>query len=189
MLDELKSDPLFLNEDILALDAMNRYYQYYFYARKDDMSYKVSKNSSIERSDNLFSLLSDNALSVQEYLRVNKDSALKLCMKQSFMASSKEFKAIDSITRGVIVSYGVEGETLINNLCSSSNIEKEFKLIRQAQRYSVNLFHYLIDKLAKSGMIREIQEGTGILYLDKHHYSDEFGLCENLTYEMETLII
>jgi len=187
--DEFRSDPARFHNDILSPDMMSIYYQYYFYNRKDEMSYKIGKNSSAGRSDNLFSLLSDNALSLNEYYRVNKSMPLKLCIRQSFMTSAKEFKAIDSIMLGIIVPYEIEGERLINDLCASEHIEKEYRLLKQAQRYSVNIFRYMADKMAKNGIIREIQTGTGILYLDKHYYNKEFGISESMTYEMETQII
>jgi len=105
------------------------------------------------------------------------------------MTAAKVFQAIDSPARGIIVPYGVEGERIINELCASDNIEKQYKLLKEAQRYSVNVFPYIIERLSKQQIIREVQNGTGILYLDKQYYSDTFGISESPVNEMKILII
>ena len=81
---------------------------------------------------------------------------------------------IDSPTRGIIVQYGNAGEKLVIALCSMPMIEKQFKLLKEAQRYSINLFPHEFDKLAANGIIHEIQE-SGIFYLEKQYYSNFFG--------------
>jgi CRISPR-associated endonuclease/helicase Cas3 len=188
VLDEFKSDPSAFDGDLLSPPAMERYYQYYYYARKEDMTYTFENKNLIGRADNLFNLLSNNELSLEEFKRINNTSP-NLFMHQSFMTAAKAFKAIDSVMRGVIVPYGEEGKRLVNDLCASPVIEKEYKLLRKAQRYSVNLYNYAIDKLVSHGVIREVQEGTGILYLFEHYYSDEFGVSAIQINESESLII
>lgn len=185
--DEFRDDPTQFDDDILGLKAMERYYHYYFYDQKEEMCYKVGSNSVVGRSDNLFDLLSMNPLSVKEYQRINASSP-RVSLRQSFMTAAKAFQAIDSPTRGIIVPYGAEGERIINELCSSDNLEKQYKLLKEAQRYSVNVFPYVFDRLAKQQIIREVQNGTGILYLDKEYYSDTYGMSESPVNEMEILI-
>lgn len=188
VLDEFRDDPKQFDEDIIGLKAMECYYQYYFYDRKEEMCYKVGSNSVVGRSDNLFDLLSTNPLSVKEYQRINNFSP-QIPLRQSFMSAAKAFRAIDSPTRGIIVPYKAEGERIINELCSSNNLEKQYKLLKEAQRYSVNVFPHVFDRLAKQQIIREVQNGTGILYLDKQYYSDTYGMSESPANEMEDLII
>ncbi len=186
ILEEFKSNPVGFDGDILGLKAMERYYQYYFYERKEEMCYKVVGKSSVGRSDDLFELLSTNKLSVAAYQRINKDSSPPLFMRQSFMAASKAFQAIDSYTRGVIVPYG-EGEQIINELSNVNDLGKQYKLIKKAQRYSVNVFSYAFEKLAKQRIIYEVQRDAGIFCLDKRYYSNEYGMSEDPVNEMEFL--
>lgn len=186
ILKEFKSDAEQFDGDILGLKAMKRYYRYYFYDRKEEMCYKVSSKSEIGRSDDLFELLSTNKLSVAAYQRVNQNSSPPLPIRQSFMAASRAFQAIDSFTRGVIVPYG-EGEQIINELCAANNLEKQYTLIKKAQRYSVNVLSYMFDKLAKQRIIHEIQKDAGIFYLDKRYYSNQYGMNEAPVNEMEFL--
>jgi CRISPR-associated endonuclease/helicase Cas3 len=104
------------------------------------------------------------------------------------MTAAKAFKAINAPTQGVIVPYSSEGKTLIADLCAAFLPEKEFELLRRAQQYSVNVFAHQLDALSKEGAIREVREGTGILYLaDSRFYSDEFGLSDTPTGLMEDL--
>jgi CRISPR-associated endonuclease/helicase Cas3 len=186
VLEEFKSNPAEFDKDIIGLKAMERYYQYYFYERKEEMCYKVFGKSNVGRSDDLFELLSTNKLSVAAYQRQNQDSSPPLFLRQSFMTASKAFQAIDSYTRGVIVPYN-EGEEIINELRNADNLEKQYKLIKKAQRYSVNVFSYMFEKLMQQRIIYEVQKDIGIFCLDKRYYSNEYGMSEEPVNEMEFL--
>lgn len=174
VLDEYKSDPTSFDYNILGPKAVERYFQYYFYDRASEMNYPVVKHSIIGRDDNLLALLSINSITVEDYMR-NKKSAPRAYFRQSFMSAAKLFQAIDSPTRGIIVPHE-EGKTIITDLCSAVNVENQYKLIRDAQRYSVNVFPNEWKKLDDVGAIHEIQKETGIYYLDEQYYSPVFGL-------------
>jgi len=189
VLEEFRDDPAQFDGDILGLKAMERYYHYYFYDRKEEMCYKIGSNSVVGRSDNLFDLLSINPLSVKEYQRINASSYPRVPLRQAFMTAAKAFRAIDSPARGIIVPYGAEGERIINELCASDTLGKKYKLLKEAQRYSVNVFPHVLERLAKQHIISEVQNGTGILYLDKQYYSNTYGISESPVNEMENLII
>lgn len=186
VLEEFKANPEQFDGDILSIKAMERYYHYYFYERLNDMCYQVSSNSIVGREDNLFNLLSTNSNSVEAFRRVNSQSYPELLLRQSFMTASKVFQAIDSLTRGVIVPYG-EGERIINELCGGENLEWQYLLLKEAQRYSVNVFSYMFDEFVKQRIIHEIQKGAGIFYLDKQYYSNEYGMSGSPMNEMEFL--
>ncbi|MCK5346382.1 MAG: hypothetical protein KAR20_23390, partial [Candidatus Heimdallarchaeota archaeon] len=49
---------------------------------------------------------------------------------------------------------------------------------------SVNVYENIFNKLVGEKIIREVQEGSGIFYLDEQYYSDEFGLSESSVKEM-----
>jgi len=177
LLREFKDDPARFGNNIISPKAMEQYYQYYFYQRKEEMNYPVTANSPVGREDNLFNLLSVNSLSLEEYRRINKDEYPAIPLKQAFMAAAKSFQAIESITRGIVVPYGEEGKDIVNELFSTHELEKQCKLIRRAQRYSVNVFPDVLKRLQEQA-IHEVQTGSGILYLNERYYSDEFGLSE-----------
>jgi CRISPR-associated endonuclease/helicase Cas3 len=175
VLDEYKSDPVAFDHDILGPKAIERYFHYYFYERSAVMNYPVSNNSLIVRDDNLLSLLSTNTTTVEDYKRSNQ-RAPQIDFRQSFMTAAKVFQSIDSPTRGIIVPHH-EGKSIIADLCSACDVEKQYRLLRDAQRYSVNVYPHELKNLdEEEKAIHEVQKGTGIYYLDERYYSPVFGL-------------
>ncbi|NOX08218.1 MAG: CRISPR-associated helicase Cas3' [Gammaproteobacteria bacterium] len=160
-------------KNLLAPDAIKQYFKYYFYDRAGEMSYPVS-SKHLGRDDNLLNLLSNNSRNVG----CNSNPIL---LRQSFMTAGKVFKAIDSPTQAVIVPYGDEGAKIIAEL---GCVAKEFdvktyrELLRQAQKYSVNVFPNVWKRLQEEKAVHEIQPGEGIYWLDEQYYSDKFGLSD-----------
>lgn len=186
VLEEYKADSGQFDDDILGLKAMERYYQYYFHDRTEEMCYKVGSNSVVGRSDSLYDLLSTNPISVQEHQRI-KFSSPKIALRQSFMTAAKAFQAIDSPARGVIVPYCIEGKRIINELSSAVDLERQYRLLKQAQRYSVNIYPYVFDKMANQMIIHEVQKSSGVFYLDEQYYSNNYCLSGSVTNVMELL--
>lgn len=176
VLREFNQNRANFDHDIIGPKAIDCYFKYYFYDRKSEMKYPVSRNVLIGRDDNLLALLSTNETTVAEYMRIN-NSAPEINFRQSFMTAAKAFQAIDKITRGVIVQHGKEGKKIVSELCSAFEPEKQFGLLRRAQRYSVNLFPHEWKKLdEEENAIHEVQKGAGIYYLEERYYSPIFGL-------------
>jgi len=186
LLAEFNDNPDKFGNNRISPEAMEQYYQYYFYQRAKEMNYPVSSKSAVRREDNIFNLLSVNKDSVDEYMRINK-KAPGIPLRQAFMSAAKSFEVIETVARGIIVPYGKEGKDLISKLCSVMEIDKQYKLLRRAQRYSVNIFPNVLEKLQTQGAIHEAQMGSGVLYLDGRYYSDEFGLSEITVKDMDLL--
>ena len=168
----------FAGQDILQPAAMERYFEYYFYQRSDEMSYSV-KNSA---TGSLLDWLSDNALNPYGEKNNKRSKPLPLLM-QSFKSAGRAFQAIDAPTHAVIVPYG-EGAELIAKLCGEWDPKEMYDAKKKAQRYSVNVFPNVWDKLQKENALHETIEGSGIYYLQERYYNDEFGLSLDETSEM-----
>ena len=168
----------FAGQDILQPAAMERYFEYYFYQRSDEMSYSI-KNSA---TGSLLDWLSDNALNPYGEKNNKRSKPLPLLM-QSFKSAGRAFQAIDAPTRALIVPYG-EGTELIAKLCGEWNPQEMHRTLQKAQRYSVNVFPNVWDKLQKENALHETIEGSGIYYLDERYYNNEFGLSLDETSEM-----
>ena len=168
----------FAGQDILQPAAMERYFEYYFYQRSDEMSYSV-KNSA---TGSLLDWLSDNALNPYGEKNNKRSKPLPLLM-QSFKSAGRAFQAIDAPTHAVIVPYG-EGTELIAKLCGEWDPKEMHRTLQKAQRYSVNVFPNVWDKLQKENALYETIEGSGIYYLNERYYNDEFGLSLDETSEM-----
>jgi CRISPR-associated endonuclease/helicase Cas3 len=188
VLREFNDTPGTFDCDLIGLSTMETYYKYYFYERKGEMSYAVGTNSVVGQSDNLFNLLSTNSQAVGEYRRIHKETLPEIPFTQSFQAASRAFHVIDETTQGVIVPYG-KGKELIADLCGAYDLEKQFELIKKAQRYSVNMYTREFNEMAKNHAIHEVQEGAGIYYLDNQYYSEKFGWSDDSVNGMEALII
>ena len=168
----------FAGQDILQPEAMKCYFEYYFYQRSDEMSYSI-KNSA---TGSLLDWLSDNALNPYGEKNNKRSKPLPLLM-QSFKSAGRAFQAIDVPTHAVIVPYG-EGAELIAKLCGEWDPKEMHRILQKAQRYSVNVFPNVWDKLQKENALHETIEGSGIYYLNERHYNDEFGLSLDETSEM-----
>nr|WP_311457801.1 CRISPR-associated helicase Cas3' [uncultured Neisseria sp.] len=168
----------FTGQDILQPEAMKRYFEYYFYQRSDEMSYSV-KNST---TGSLLDWLSDNALNPYGEKNNKRSKPLPLLM-QSFKSAGRAFQTIDAPTHAVIVPYG-EGAELITKLCGEWDPQEMHRTLQKAQRYSVNVFPNVWDKLQKENALYETIEGSGIYCLSERYYNDEFGLSLDETSEM-----
>lgn len=185
ILDEYQRDPQVFDHDIIGVEAMQRYYKYYFFDRASQMAYPVSAKE-LNHDDDLLTLLSTNEVSVGIYKR-NTQQAPPIMLRQAFQSAANAFKVINTSTQGVIVPYGDEGKRIINELCAAFDPGKQFNLIKAAQRYSVSLFPQAIAKLWENRAIFEVQEGSGILYLQPEFYSLDFGVADDVVNEMELL--
>ncbi|MEW6406059.1 MAG: CRISPR-associated helicase Cas3', partial [Chloroflexota bacterium] len=187
VLDDFRDAPDSFGNDRIGLDAVAAYYNFYYHSQKDKMNYPVGANSSVKRNDDLFYLLSTNKLSTEANKATYQNVAPDIFLKQSFRTANGEFRVIDAPTRGIIVPYG-DGEKIITELCGAFGIEKQSKLLKHAQRYSVNLFDHQLKDLLKIGAVQEVQEGAGVYYLDNQYYSEEFGWSDQPVSGMEVLI-
>jgi CRISPR-associated endonuclease/helicase Cas3 len=167
-----------VDADLLSPEVMNLYFSYYFFSRADEMDYPVTARQA-GRQDSLLSLLSDNSRNIG---RVR--NAIKL--QQSFSTAGKIFQTIDAPTQAVIVPYG-EGKEIIAELCAEPEPAKAYKLLKRAQKYSVNVFPNVWRKLLETKAVRPVQQGEEIYYLDERYYSQYFGLSTEEVSSMEFL--
>jgi CRISPR-associated endonuclease/helicase Cas3 len=184
ILDELKETDS-KDIDLLAPTILERFFHYYFFDRKSEMSYKVKIT---ERDDCLLDLLSDNKKSLEEHKRITGKYPEEQYLNHSFTAAGNIFKAFDAPTCGIVVPSGQEGKEIIGLLGAAFDLEKQFKLLKRAQQYSVNLFPNRFEKLLDIGAIKEIQKDSGIYFLDSQYYDKNFGVCSTIVNDQEILI-
>jgi CRISPR-associated endonuclease/helicase Cas3 len=168
--------------DLSDPKLIERYFQYYFFERRRDMDYPVNAEQA-EREDTLLNMLAGNRLAVSDC-----KAQPEIYLRQAFMTAAKAFQAIEANTQGVIVPYTSEGLNIINDLCAVHEPAVQFGLLKCAQRFTINVFPHIIEKLQKAGGLHEVQKGTGILYLEPKFYSEEFGLDAAGMGEMEAMI-
>lgn len=183
VLGEFCDSPASLDNDLLSEATMNRFYEYYFFQRANEMLYPLEAgkgNPPIATKTSMLSLLSENLPAREAAGREKSTEALDLQLQQAFSTAAQAFRMIDAPTRGIIVPYK-EGTQLIADLSAAfandeHPLKEQVRLLRRAQQYTVNAFPHVIEKLAKENAIREIQPGSGIFHLDERYYHPDLGV-------------
>ena len=165
-------------------EQMRKFFQYHFFERRDQMDYPVKAQKN-QRGDTLLRMLGENYLAVDDAQHVG---LARNGFMQSFASAAKAFRVIDSPTQGVIVPFGEQGNKLLGELSAAYNLAKEFQLLKKAQQFSVNVFPWEMEALARNGAICEVQKGSGMIRLLDGYYSDEFGLALDGSGRMESMI-
>jgi CRISPR-associated endonuclease/helicase Cas3 len=155
-------------------NVVAQYFKYFFYARKDQMCYPLGDGSG----RNLLAMLADNRSGQggnggKNHIR--EQQGKEKLLGQSFMEAGKAFKAIDAPTQAVIVPFEA-GADLIAELCRLDPSYPEFhKTLKRAQKFSVNVFPNVWEKLMRAQALKPIQD-TGLYFLKDSHYDQAFGL-------------
>jgi CRISPR-associated endonuclease/helicase Cas3 len=192
LFDEFAKTPASFQHDLLANQAIRRYFEYYFFRRAACMSYPVRLDSMnfTEKKDadaTLLSLLSGNDRALEEYKKNHAQRAPAYPLHQAFRTAAQAFKVIDSPTQGAIVPYGVEGKDIIAELNGELHPKRLNGVLRQAQQFSVNLFEHDIKALQTEQALH--QTPLGIWYLDRAYYHADFGVSTVRCTPMETLML
>jgi CRISPR-associated endonuclease/helicase Cas3 len=160
---------------ILSPEIMDKYYKYYFYNRKEEMKYFYK-----DKSKYLLDMLSENKTIVEEYKRINEKNP-PIFLRQSFKEASNAFQTIDAPVKSIIVPYN-EGQEIISKLCRTydPSIEKleRYKLLKNVQQYSINLYPNDFEELRVRKAIQLVSNDLEIFYLNACYYDDNFGVAE-----------
>jgi CRISPR-associated endonuclease/helicase Cas3 len=138
-----------------------------------------------QRDDTLLQMLGENGMAAAD---AKMGGVTRRGFMQSFASAAREFHVIDSVSRGVIAPFNEEAKDLVAALNAAHDLAVEFQLLRKAQRFAVNVFHWELDQLTRNGAIYEVQSGSGVFCLREEFYSDEFGLSLDGNGRMETMI-
>lgn len=166
----------FSEEDLLKPKAMSQYFQYYFYDRHKEMTYPAKQDQSI------LNLLSSNQRNINK---------TPFVLRQSFMTAAKQFKAIDAPMHSVIVPFNDEAQSIITELCALDmrfDAKSYSSLLKVAQKYSVNIFPNVWQKLTDQQAVYPIAQDEAVFYLSEEFYSQDFGLSLEVTNSQQDLI-
>jgi CRISPR-associated endonuclease/helicase Cas3 len=163
---------------------METFFKYHFFDRRKLMDYPV-KHPPAERDDTLLRMLGNNGMAVADGPRPIERTGGAM---QSFTSAAREFRVIDSLTQGVVVPFRERGVEIVNLLSSTRDLEGQFRLLREAQQFTVNLYRQELSSLQQKGALYEVQPAAGVQCLQKGFYSEEFGLDQDGKVVMESLI-
>ena len=186
ILDDFKADPARYGHSLVGPQALQDYYNYFFFKRANDMAYPVGEKQ-VGRDDSLLSLWGSNDQAATEYGKQHKQMP-DFFLRQAFMTAANIFETIDAPTQSVVVPYGEEGRALIADLHAAFKLDADIGLLRRAQQYTVNVFPHVLQKLLTASALDVAEEGKlRILCLDSRYYSPQFGLSTEPVSLMEFL--
>jgi len=182
VLGEFAKNPCVMANDLLSPTAIARFYLYYFHNRAGEMDYPIKANDKrgCGVDTNLLDLLAANTTSMASFTRRHR-VAPPFPMRQAFATAARAFAVIDAPTRGIVVPYGEAGQSIIAELASTFTskdvtLPMQVALLRRAQQYTVNVFSNVLDGLQRQQAIHEVQEDSGIYYLDPRYYHPDTGI-------------
>lgn len=143
----------------------------------DDERKKFEKDLSYPYPDwntNLRDMLAGNEKCVRAARDAGTGTLSRVVFRQSFRTAGEAFNVIDQNTRPILVPYG-EGASIIADLLGGHDMEDEIRLIRRAQRFSVNVYENVYRALSDSGALYPVGD-TGIVALRSEFYDAESGL-------------
>jgi CRISPR-associated endonuclease/helicase Cas3 len=164
LLEEIKANPRAYDGDIMSPAAIARYYKYYFHKTGETMDFPLK-----DPPTSLYDLLSANRLGVKA---LGNKGRVAPVLSQAFETARQRFHIIEQ-SAAVIVPYGC-GEAVIAELNSGDvDIKRKKKLLKSAERYSVNLFDRQIRELDKKNGLHRLAED--ILVLKDGYYDSDIG--------------
>jgi CRISPR-associated endonuclease/helicase Cas3 len=171
ILAEFKKDQEQFNFDLLSPEAIQRYFRYYYAENKDKMDFPLSLNRTIATS--IYELL-DNNKKGQGFYKNKTGKPVDLIQKKAYKLAGEEFYVIPENTTSVLVPYKM-GEELIADINGNCTDDELRLLLRQAQRYSVNLYEEDIRVLNDNEGLYLLKNG-GILAVKEEFYDEETGV-------------
>jgi len=164
VLREFKEHPESYGATLLHPESISRYFAYAFFQQAAEMDYPVK----------------GGAPSLLEQLTCNQRNPGNMAcpgnIRHSFADAGRDFQAIDSQTVGVIVPYG-EGKSIIAQLYESYAPSEHRKLLRSAQRYSINIYESRLRQLINAGAVSMIPR-VEVYAATDGFYDPEIGIMD-----------
>lgn len=111
--------------------------------------------------------------------------------QHNFREASSRFKWIQSITTSIVVPWGKKGAKVVDKLLSSS--EPDFKLLREAQPYTISVYSNVLEKLTGNSLVTPgyTEEGCEPDYflLKPEAYDSTTGVREDALPSAEHFVI
>jgi CRISPR-associated endonuclease/helicase Cas3 len=136
------------------------------------MSYPVGADKAARETD-LLTMLGANAITLEERRRSGKPLSRNILL-QSFKTANDAFQVIGP-TQGVVVPFRESGQKIVADLCAAGDLDKQWSLLRRAQRYTLSLYTSQFRSLMDAGAVYQAGD-TGVYCLRSEFYDESFGL-------------
>lgn len=145
-------------EDLLKYGKNTEEFDYLSKASLDE--YFKYENNSIEKEDFDFKFkkttLSDLFAINNDGININENNAKKLKLTSAIKDVKENFYVIEENSKSVIVPYK-SGIEIIEKLNSQEEIINIKKLLKNSQRYSLNIYENVFNELVEKGAIYELK--------------------------------
>lgn len=157
-------------------EQMELYCKASFFRRKAEMVYPIYANdaSELNRDSNLLDALGGNPMAVADAER-NGAHPGRSYLLQSFKTANQAFELIQP-TQGIVVPFGKSGKEVVGALNAAYDPAIEWKTLRRAQPYTINVYELQFGKLLSDGAIYAVKSGSGVYCLRPEFYDDDYGL-------------
>ncbi len=169
LLEEFEASPESYDGDLLSPKAMYKYFQYYFWARKEEMTYQIAGVSEYT----LYDLLSANEKLVRFGVQYNQYEQKML--NQSFQTAAEHFRVIEDIGNPVFVRRG-RGREIWEEIQRTTEYKEINMLLKEAQQFVVNVPPYELEKLGESKGVLAWEDKMGMYVLNEMYYDEKTGL-------------
>jgi CRISPR-associated helicase Cas3/CRISPR-associated endonuclease Cas3-HD len=172
MLVDLKQNPSAYGGDIFSDAAIERYFADFYHHYRQQLNYFIPSL----RKDMVSLLIPDDGPDslIRAYAK-NKGERPRLFNLSSFRTAAEHFRVIDSPTIPVLVPYELEGKEIIAQFNGETSVADLSKLLRRAQRYTVNLYKHEFDELARNDALMPLLNGK-VYSLLETAYNHEYGV-------------
>jgi CRISPR-associated endonuclease/helicase Cas3 len=164
---------------LLSKEAMDLFYERYFYSRFDETEYNVR-----DLDTTIYELLACNSKSLSAYAHTEKADTYPFPMAESFKTAYSSFMPIEDTDQiSLIVPYGRATE-YIEMLRKSFYIADQRKILRKLQRYSININKnsLLMSSLKDRHAIDDSILDGSVLVLETDYYQD-IGVTDELSFQ------
>ncbi len=156
--------------DLLAVRTMTDYFRKLYRSYEDNSKEMDYQSNDAGVATTVLSLLSvnQNRWNMKDHCR--SESRIN---KQAFKTAGKNFQVIENNTRQVLVYYNAEAKKLISDLDSEQGIYDKMQILRKAQKYTIQLYEYMLQNLNSKNAVRETK--AGVLVLREEYYDRDMG--------------
>lgn len=188
VLYQYRKNPKSMGNSLISKQAMEFYYQRYFYQRKGEMKYNVNIEGDAIGGDgaNLVNLLSVNQIGRSAYQNEYRKKLSNGLMNQAFKTAGDLFEVISENGKtDVVVEYYEEARTMIDCLSNPYlTVTEQKSSLRKLQRFTVGISETMRRKIGNA--IYSACDGK-LLVLSRDYYSEEIGVSD-IPYSMKELI-
>lgn len=171
---DLKRDPNAHGGHLLSMEAMERYFVDFYSKFESDLDYALPKLGSDISEVSLLMAAPVNNPFFQSYWSKFKQRP-PLYLTNSYKTAAEHFRVIDQTTTTVIAPYDDVAKEIIAELNGEMKIEDLTRVLRSAQKYTVNLYDNELHQLSSNRGVEGCMDGK-ILVLKESAYNKEYGL-------------